>query len=177
MAPLWPDLFKGPVVTWWLHAMDTCSSLLAPCPGNLLVTDEFPAQWASSAELWWFLFFCLVIWVNNWMAIQLSYREILQSLERPRVLKLLYCFEIWQAHRQQCCWGAGHISELSYISKFKSCGMNTLWYITIRCVIRYCHSAQVQCHSLQAWHLASYIQCRCVITRSIFSKILTIDTL
>ena len=31
--------------TWWLHQMETFSTLLALCAGNSPVTHEFPAQW------------------------------------------------------------------------------------------------------------------------------------
>ena len=44
---------------WWLHQMETFSTLLAICAGNSPVTGEFPAQKASDAELWYFLRFAL----------------------------------------------------------------------------------------------------------------------
>ena len=43
------------LITWWRHQMETFSTLLAICAGNSQVTGEFPAQMASDAELWCFL--------------------------------------------------------------------------------------------------------------------------
>ena len=41
--------------TWWRHQMETFSAWLAICAGNSPVSPEFPAQKASDAELWCFL--------------------------------------------------------------------------------------------------------------------------
>ena len=42
-------------LTWWQHDMEMHSTLLALCEGNPSVTDGFPSQRASNAELWCFL--------------------------------------------------------------------------------------------------------------------------
>ena len=41
--------------TWWRDQMGTFSALLAICAGNSPASGEFPAQKASDAELWCFL--------------------------------------------------------------------------------------------------------------------------
>ena len=51
------------------------------------------------------------------------YRKVLKALDW--LLKCSYCFDIWQAIRQQCCWGACQISQRSDNSKYKSCGFKT----------------------------------------------------
>ena len=48
-------LYCGKKHSWWRHQMETLSALLALCAGNSPVTGEFPAQRASNAELWCFL--------------------------------------------------------------------------------------------------------------------------
>ena len=45
------------LLSWWRHQMETFSALLAICAGNSPVTGEFPAQKASDAKLWCFLWF------------------------------------------------------------------------------------------------------------------------
>ena len=40
--------------------------------------------------------------------------------------ELSYCFGIWQAHWQHCCWGACQISELLNNSKYKILQYNVL---------------------------------------------------
>ena len=41
---------------WWRHGRETISVILALCGGNPLVTDGFPSQRTSNADLWCFLF-------------------------------------------------------------------------------------------------------------------------
>ena len=51
---------------WWRRQMETFSALLAICTGNSPVSGEFPAQMASNAELWCFLWSARINgWVNN----------------------------------------------------------------------------------------------------------------
>ena len=58
------------------------------------------------------------------------YREV--SKPRDWHFGLSYRFEIWQAHRQQCCRIACQISERSDNSKYKSRGFKTLRDLTKR---------------------------------------------
>ena len=62
-----------------------------------------------------------------------------REVSKPRdwYFKLLYRFEIWLAHRQQCCRSACHISERSDNSKYKSRGFETSRDLTIRCLFGY----------------------------------------
>ena len=53
-----------------------------------------------------------------------------------------YRFEIWQAHRQQCCRSASQISERSDYSKYKSRGFETSRDLTIRRLFGYWDGAQ-----------------------------------
>ena len=63
------------------------------------------------------------------------------SKARHRMSKWPYRFEIWQAHRQQCCRCACQISEPSKNSKYKSRGFETLRDLTIRRLIGYWNRA------------------------------------
>ena len=60
-----------------------------------------------------------------------------REVSKPRdwYFKLSYRFEIWQAHRQQCCRSACQISERSDNSKCKSRGFETLRDLTKRRLI------------------------------------------
>ena len=51
--------------SWWRHQMEIFSALLALCAGNSPMTGEFPAQRASNAELWCFLWSVNKRWSNN----------------------------------------------------------------------------------------------------------------
>ena len=64
---------------------------------------------------------------------------------KPRdwYFKLSYRFEIWQAHRQQCCRSACQISEWSDNSEYKSRGFETSRDLTIRRLFGYWDGAQV----------------------------------
>ena len=43
-------------ITWWYHAVETLTALLALCEGNPPVTTGgFPSQRASNVDLWYFL--------------------------------------------------------------------------------------------------------------------------
>ena len=66
------------------------------------------------------------------------------EVSKPRDLyfKSSYRFEIWQAHRQQCCRSACRISERSDNSKYKSRSFETLRDLTERRLIRYWDGAQ-----------------------------------
>ena len=75
--------------------------------------------------------------IRSWVPFQYprktSYREVLQvSKLRDLYLEFSDRFEIWQAHRQHCCWGACQISERSDNSKYKSRGFETLCDLMIR---------------------------------------------
>ena len=54
--------------------------------------------------------------------------------------------EIWQAHRQQCCWGASQISEQLDNSKYESCAFKTLQDLTMKHIIGYWNGVQVAVH-------------------------------
>ena len=63
------------------------------------------------------------------------YREI--SKPRNWYFKLSHRFEIWQAHRQQCCRSACQISERSDNSKYRSRGFEILRDLTKRRLFGY----------------------------------------
>ena len=54
--------------------------------------------------------------------------------------------EIWQAHRQQCCWGASQVSEQLDNSKYESCAFKTLQDLTMKHIIGYWNRVQVAVH-------------------------------
>ena len=68
-----------------------------------------------------------------------------RKVSKPRdwYFKLSYRFEIWQAHRQQCCRSACQISERSDNSEYKSRGFETSRDLTIRRLFGYWDGAQV----------------------------------
>ena len=68
-----------------------------------------------------------------------------REVSKPRdwYFKLSYRFEIWQAHRQQCCRSACQISERSDNSKYKSRGFETLRDLTKRRLFVYWDGALV----------------------------------
>ena len=68
-----------------------------------------------------------------------------RKVTKPRdwYFKLSYRFEIWQAHRQQCCRSACQISERSDNSKYKSRGFDNLQDLTERRLFGYWDGAQV----------------------------------
>ena len=70
-----------------------------------------------------------------------------REVTKPRdwYFKLSYRFEIWQAHRQQCCRSACQISERSDNSKYKSRGFETLRDLTKRRLFRYWDGALALC--------------------------------
>ena len=75
---------------------------------------------------------------------KMSHRTISWSHEAARLaIKLLYCFEIWQALQQHCCRGASQVLEWLYNSKYKSHGFETLWDLAIKCLIGYWNRAWV----------------------------------
>ena len=51
LASIWDrgGIYKH--VTWWRHDMETRSALLTLCEGSPPVTDEFPSQKGSNANL------------------------------------------------------------------------------------------------------------------------------
>ena len=67
-----------------------------------------------------------------------------REVSKPRdwYFKLSYRFEIWQAHRQQCCRSACQISERLDNSRYKSRGFETLRDLTKRRLIGYWDGAQ-----------------------------------
>ena len=71
-------------------------------------------------------------------------REV--SNPRDWYFKLSYRFEIWQAHRQQCCRSAFQISERSDNSKYKPRGFETLRDLTKRRLFGYWDGAQMSAH-------------------------------
>ena len=73
---------------------------------------------------------------------RLSVRSRKVSKPRDWYFKL-YRFEIWQAHRQQCCRSACQILERSENSKYKSRGFETLRDLTERRLFGYWDGAQV----------------------------------
>ena len=67
-----------------------------------------------------------------------------REISKPRdwYFKLSHRFEIWQAHRQQCCRSACQISERSDNSKYKSHGFETSRDLTERRLFGYWDGAQ-----------------------------------
>ena len=67
-----------------------------------------------------------------------------REVSKPRdwYFKLSYRFEIWQAHRQQCCRSACQISGRSDNFEYKSCGFETLRNLTKRRLWGYWDGAQ-----------------------------------
>ena len=63
----------------WRHGMETPSSLLALCEGNPSVTDGFPSQKVSNAELW-----CVLCWGHE--------QTVDQAVE---VSVILVAMDIW----------------------------------------------------------------------------------
>ena len=72
---------------------------------------------------------------DSWVPSQYPKRRLIVfEVSKPRdwYFQLSYRFEIWQAHRQQCCRSACQISERSDNSKYKSRGFETSRDLTIR---------------------------------------------
>ena len=79
---------------------------------------------------------------STWAPSQYPKRRLIvrsREFSKPRdwYFKLAYRFEIWQAHRQQCCRSACQISERSENSKFISRGFETSRDLTIRRLFGY----------------------------------------
>ena len=68
-----------------------------------------------------------------------------REVSKPRdwYFKLSHRFEIWQAHRQQCCRSACQISERSDNSKYKSRGFETSRDLTKRRLFGYWDGALI----------------------------------
>ena len=85
----------------------------------------------------------LTSWYHEfWAPSQYPKRRLIvrsREVSRPRdwYFKLSNRFEIWQAHRQQCCRSACQISERSNNSKYKSRGFETSRDHTIRRLFGY----------------------------------------
>ena len=80
-----------------------------------------------------------------------SYRKVSWSLEATRLhLELFDPSEIWQAHRQYCCWCACQISKPDGNLNHQSCGFETSRDLTIRRLIRYWNGAQEVVHPSHA---------------------------
>ena len=75
-----------------------------------------------------------------------------REVSKPRdwYFKLSHRFEIWQAHRQQCCRSACQISERSDNSKYKSRGCETLRDLTKIRLFGYWDGALVPCHVVKS---------------------------
>ena len=80
---------------------------------------------------------------SQYPKIRLFVRSRKVSKPREWYFKLSYRFEIWQAHRQQCCRSACQISERSDNSKYKSRGFVTSRDLTKRRLFGYWDGAQI----------------------------------
>ena len=85
---------------------------------------------------------------KTWAPSQYPKRRLIvrsREVSKPRdwYFELSYRFEIWQAHRQQCCRSACQISERSKNSKYKSRGFETSRDLTIRRLFGYWDGALV----------------------------------
>ena len=88
------------------------------------------------------------IWNAIWTPSQYPKRRLFvrsRKVSKPRdwYFKLWHRFEIWQAHRQQCCRSACQISERSDNSKYKSRGLETLRDLMERRIFGYWDGALV----------------------------------
>ena len=83
-------------------------------------------------------------WIWIWRHRRLPWWRIQPSRLIVKCLwfMLSHCFEIWQAHRQQCYRGACQISEWSDNSKYKSRGFETSQDLMIRHLTGYWNRAQ-----------------------------------
>ena len=87
-------------------------------------------------------------WSGTWAPSQYPKRRLIvrsREVSKPRdwYFKLSNRFEIWQAHRQQCCRSACQISERSDNSKYKSRGFETSRDLTIRRLFGYWDGALI----------------------------------
>ena len=78
-----------------------------------------------------------------------------REVSKPRdwYFQLSYRFEIWQAHRQQCCRSACQISERSNNSKVKSRGFEALRDLTKRRLFGYWNGALAENHITPTWSI------------------------
>ena len=53
------------LLPWWRHQMKTFSALLALCPGNSLVTGEFPSQRPVTRS---FDVYLVCAWISRWVS-------------------------------------------------------------------------------------------------------------
>ena len=96
---------------------------------------------ADVVPLWRVIVATLIILVDYWDPSQYPKRRLFvrsRKVSKPGdwYFKLPYRFEIWQAHRQQCCRRACHISKRSDNSEYKSRGFETLRDLTKRRLLR-----------------------------------------
>ena len=109
------------IVLLWLKPRehlwrDTTKTCTEPTYHNLDLADRAPSQYPKR---------------------RLFARSREVSKPRDWYFKLPYRFEIWQAHRQQCCRSACQIAERSDNSKYKSRGFETLRDLTKRRLFGY----------------------------------------
>ena len=102
-----------------------------------------------------------VLWIHTRAPSQypkrcLSVRSRKVSKPRDWYFRLSYRFEIWQAHRQQCCRSACQISERSDNSKYKSRGFETLRDLTERRLFGYWDGAQITTNVSTLKHFPLY---------------------
>ena len=103
---------------------------------------------------------------GSWGPSQYTKRRLFvrsREVSKPRdwYFKLLYRFEIWQAHRQHCCRSACQISERSDNSKYKSRGFETLRDLTERRLFGYWDGALTVlfCSDFQNSHYKEIVKC------------------
>ena len=94
--------------------------------------------------------------MSPWAPFQYTKRRLFvrsREVSKPRdwYFKLLYRFEIWQAHRQHCCWSACQISEWSDNSKYKFRYFETLRDLTERRLFGYWDGALVTLDHWPCW--------------------------
>ena len=117
----------GPFTSWWWRYNWLCNVTI----DKSIVRER------------WYRFHTLVTRAPSQYPIR---RLIVRSREvlKPRdwYFKLSNRFEIWQAHRQQCCRSACQISKRSDNSKYKSRGFETSRDHTIRRIFGHWDGAQ-----------------------------------
>ena len=113
------------------------------------------------------------VWPMTWAPSQYPKRRLFvrsREVSKPRdwYFKLSHRFEIWQAHRQQCCRSACQISERSDNPKCKSQGFETLRDLTERRLFGYWDGALVLngcfCFFLPYFMKCSTLRVRYIVT-------------
>ena len=149
-APVLPGVPQGTVLDLLLFLIyiNDMTSQVSPGTCIRLFADD------------WLVYRAMNSTQDHWAPSQYAKRRLFvrsREVSKPRdwYFKLSYRFEIWQAHRQQCCRSACQISERLDNSKYKSRGFETSRDLTKRHLFGYWDGALVVLQRdllhLQAW--------------------------